>query len=121
TPKHRLLIAQAAFQNGDIGVARDLATREKAATTTSELRARSEALLGLVERRQGNWNSARTLFQASLQAAIDSKHAVQIGWSSLWLFRTLAELGPAEQATGMLPEVRSAIARAGDSHLSAYM
>ena len=48
--KHRLLIAQAAFQAGNIPVAADIVRREYALSPPPELRARCEALLGLIER-----------------------------------------------------------------------
>jgi DNA-binding NtrC family response regulator len=119
--KHRLLIAQAAFQAGNIPVAADIVRREYALSPPPELRARCEALLGLIERRHGNWDAAQKHFHVSLQYAKEARHARQIGWSYIWLFRTLAELGPADRAAGMLAEVRAAVTRAGDTHLSAYM
>jgi DNA-binding NtrC family response regulator len=119
--KHRLLIAQAAFQAGNIPIAADIARREHGLTLPPELAARCEAILGLIDRRHGNWDEAQRHFQISLQHAKEARHQRQIGWSYIWLFRTFAELGPADRAAGMLAEVRSAVTRAGDTHLSAYM
>src|SRR5688572_29393218 len=111
TSKQRLLVAQAAFQVGQISSAFEITRRENAASLPPDLRSRCEALLGLIDRRHGHWDAAQKHFHLSLQLAKEARHPKQIGWSYLWLFRTLAELGPAARVAAMVSEVRASITR----------
>ena len=118
---HRVLLAHAAFHAGKVATAFDIATRENATTSSSGIRAECEAVIGLVHKRQADWRTAIKHFHASVHWAKDGRAPTQIGWSSLRLFRTLAEVGPTDALAALLTEVRKAVARAGDPHLTCYM
>src|SRR5688572_19250790 len=118
---HRVLLAHAAFHAGKIATAFEIATRENAATSSAGVRAECEAVIGLVHKRQADWRAAIKHFHVSLHWAKDGRVPAQIGWSSLRLFRTLAEVGPTDALAAQLTEVRKAVARAGDPHLTGYM
>src|SRR5687767_12876422 len=119
--EHRVLLAQAAFHAGNIDGAVRIARRENVAETSPEIRSKCEVILGLVQRREANWDSALRHFQLSVQFAKEAESVMQLGWSSVWLFRGLAEIQPTDALAAMLNDTRKYVTRAGDPHLAAYM
>jgi DNA-binding NtrC family response regulator/tetratricopeptide (TPR) repeat protein len=119
-PEERALIAHAAFQAGRIEAAIEVAKCENAIGAPAFVRAEAEAIFGLIAKRRGDWGLATKHFQTSLRLAKEARNGSQIGWASLRLFRTLAEAETPESLAALSNDVRQAVARAGDPHLSAY-
>src|SRR5688500_11856890 len=94
--EQRVLLAQAAFHSGRIASAFDIAKRENTSASSAFIRAECEAIFGLIDKRQGDWRSAIKHFQSSLHWAKEARVPVQIGWSSLRLFRVRAEVAPGD-------------------------
>ena len=121
TDERRMLIAYVAWATGNLPEADELAQRENKSTASSGIRSRCEVVLGLVRKRQADWNSAVKHFQLGSQLAKEAGDAKQSGWASLWLFRALAETRPIDGLAAMLNDVRRTVARTGDPHLIAFM
>ena len=121
SPELRLLVAHALFHTADTPTAERLALLENTPSASPAFRAHCEQILGLVRRRQGAIASARNHFHTAIQLAKEDRDYKRAAWSSLQLFRALAESESAATIAGMLPEVRSVVTRAADLQISAYL
>ena len=119
--EHRVLLAHAAFYVGRTTTAFEIASRENVPKSSAAIRAECEAVLGLLKKRRADWSGTVGHFQSAFHWAKESRVPLLVGWSSLRLFRALAEVGPIDSLAAMLIEVRKAVTRAGDPHLSAYL
>lgn len=121
TQVHRLLIANALLQAGEISRAQSIAERENATDSPAPVRSRCELILGLAARRRADLDGALKHLQLGLQLARNSNDHGQMAWSAVQLFRLVAEIRPREDLAALLSDVRRHVIRAGDAHAVAYM
>ena len=120
SPEHRGLIAYAMFQAGRIDKALEIANRERD-RATGILRSRLELITGLVLRHKAQIEKALHHFNCACQLAREHRDTVEIAWTSLYRFRLLAQLRPADELAPLLAELRRSVALAGDAHAAAHM
>jgi DNA-binding NtrC family response regulator len=120
-PELRILAAHALFHVAQVREAERMAREESAIGSAPQIRAHGEQILGLLARRKGEIDVARSHFHTAIQLGKDCGDHKRIAWTSLQLFRALAESEPAGAIAGMLPQVRNCVARAADFQITAYL
>src|SRR5688572_31301545 len=118
--EHRVLLAHAMFQAGQINRARQVVERERE-RATGIVRSRYELLSGMLCRHDAQLAKALQHYNAAFQIAHEHRGDLDVAWASLYRFRLLAQLHGSDELAPMLAEVRRHVARAGDPHAAAHM
>src|SRR5262249_30616808 len=81
----RVLVAHAVFYLGHLSLAKLLVENNR----VQSAHARAEIVLGLVDKRSGDFESASRHFHDAMQAAKQSEDETMLAWAQLHLFRLL--------------------------------
>jgi tetratricopeptide (TPR) repeat protein len=120
-PRHRVIIANALALVGEFDEAQRLAELDCGSPTAPAIRSQAEWTLGLVRWRAGDISSAMQHARAALRFAQESADAERLAWALLHFFRLSIDCGPMDAIMAALPDVRLAVARAGNPRASAYL
>ena len=118
--EHRVLLAHAMFQAGQIERARQIVERERE-RASGIARSRYELLIGMLCRHDARLIKALQHYNLAFQIAQEQAEDIDVAWASLYRFRLLAQLHGSDELAPMLAEVRRFVARAGDPHAAAHM
>jgi tetratricopeptide (TPR) repeat protein len=117
----RVLVAYVAAHTDDVSTATQLLSPIAGNQSTAAVRSQTDATLGLLSWRSGDFDNARQHFQSAVRHGRASHDDERTAWAYLHLFRFLLEAQPAESLTATLGEVRAAVIRAGVPYLTAYL
>src|SRR5262249_35407788 len=106
------------FYLGQLTVARSIA---EDLSRTPQLQAHAEIVLGLVDKRTGDFAASIRHFQTAGRVAKERNDAATHGWAQLHMFRLLLESEQYGVLAPMLRDLRQFVARMGDSNLSVYL
>jgi DNA-binding NtrC family response regulator len=120
-PRHRVVVANALALVGEFDEARRLAELDCGSPAAPAIRSQAEWTLGLVSWRTGHISSAMQHARTAVRLARESADAERIAWALLHFFRLSIDCGPMDAIMAALPDVRLAVARAGQSRASAYL
>lgn len=114
----RIVVAHSIFYLGQLAIARSMA---EGVHQTPQTQARAEIVLGLVDKRTGDFEAAIRHFQSAAHISKESQDASTFAWAQLHIFRLLLESEQYEVLAPMLRDLRQIVTRAGDSNLSVYL
>jgi DNA-binding NtrC family response regulator len=117
---HRLIVAHALLQRGELKLASSIAHQENHPTSKATIRSRCDWILGLVAQCEGHLEVAITHLQNAARLAQAANDAEAAAWPQLALIRMLTAGRPKEVIAAMVVEVRPAVTRAGNPHLTGY-
>jgi DNA-binding NtrC family response regulator/tetratricopeptide (TPR) repeat protein len=119
-PELRVMLAEALVLTGDIEAARNVARAEPPGRGSPSVRARCEVVLGLAEKKSGEFEAAMRHLHAAVKLAEELKDPRQLAWCELHRFRLLIE-GYRDAQSAAVSRVRRAVVDAGDPHLTALL
>jgi DNA-binding NtrC family response regulator/tetratricopeptide (TPR) repeat protein len=114
----RILVAHALFYLGHLTTAREVV---KSQQHTPGSQARAEIILGLVEKRTGDFKAAARHFQNAAHLSRESGSASTLAWAQLHVFRLLLEHEQYDVLAPRLRDLRQLVQSAGDPHVSVYL
>ena len=120
-PDVRALLGNALLCTGDLDGARHFVLANLSASVPAKVRARSEQVLGLVSRREGDLAASIRHFQHGVRLGQEATDLELTAWNQLHLFRTMTEGHSMDELSGLFSEVRKLVIRVADPHLLAFL
>ena len=121
SPEMRALLGNVLICAGSLEAAKQLMLPNLSPSVPPGVRSRSEQVLGLVARREGDLEASVRHFQHGVRLGQEAADVKQTAWNQLHLFRTLTEGHSTEELGGLFSETRKLVTRTGDPHLIAFL
>jgi DNA-binding NtrC family response regulator/tetratricopeptide (TPR) repeat protein len=120
-PELRLMVAEALLFTGELERARSVARAEHVSTTSRAAKARCEVILGLADKKSGEFDSALRYLHAAVRLADSTRDYRLLGWCELNRFRLLIEGYKDAELVTHLAGLRRTVTEAGNPHLTALL